>query len=222
MTLPETDSSEITVQDIERLVRGAAQHSDMTPDALLYVATALLIALRAPGDVLEIGTREGGSADLMLELMEQVGDQRFLVTVDPYGDKIYESADGAVLGLYGDRQYTAMREHLWPWPNHWHFLGTAEDWFQARPHLQRWENAVPRPLNRFCFVLHDGDHRAGSIIREVREALPTVSTGGLILVDNFDNEQNGDPVLEAFSPWHVARRDPGASQLIIRRGHGGH
>jgi hypothetical protein len=100
-----------------------ANASDTGPEFLLELARCAMLAPQgkdAP-PFLEIGTRSGGSALLMLKVLGAVYGALGirpprLFTVDPYGSRPYEG----VPHLYDDWHYGEMKKNLAPYANHIH------------------------------------------------------------------------------------------------------
>jgi hypothetical protein len=163
--------------DIQRVVGECAAHSDCpAPILFQYARLFQSVMQRTEGNVLEIGTRDGGSAKMWLDLLDP---PRFVMTVDPYGAKPYEG-----IQLYGHSHYLAAKRLLAPYPNHAHFLGTSLDFLERMKGWTYW-NLDEFPLAPLAFAFLDGEHTWEAVRAEV-EALTSgwMAPGGVVLVDN--------------------------------------
>lgn len=134
--------------------------------------------------VVEIGTRKGGSAMLFQEIIMGENPHRFLHTIDPYGGKPYTNGEEVVGGLYNDDLYEQMILDLGARRQQWtHWKMRSLDWIKMYPNIEFW--AGGRHLkDEFCFVYLDGDHADLTVKAELDFFLPR--TTGYILVDNAD------------------------------------
>src|SRR3989441_6248032 len=98
--------------------------SDTKSRFLLELARTVARAPRVPDPppLLEIGTRSGGSALLMLRGLNDVYPRGtphpLLLTVDPDGTPPHEGA----AFLYDERHYLAVKRNLAPPANHIHYM----------------------------------------------------------------------------------------------------
>ena len=139
-----------------------------------------------PPPLLEIGTRSGGSALLMLRVLNAVyshGTRRPLVlTVDPYGARPY---DGAPF-RYDETHYDAMKRALARYPNHIHYMMDSALFLDLLDRLYLWADGTQRPLDRFTGAYLDGSHNPDVVWREVTQLLPRIVPGGFLLIDDTD------------------------------------
>lgn len=139
-----------------------------------------------PPPLLEIGTRAGGSALLMLRILDLVypaGTKRPLVlTVDPYGTRPYEGAPF----VYDDRHYRAMKRTLASHANHIHYMMDSELFLALLDRLYLWLDGVRRSLSAFSLVYLDGSHDPDLVWGEIERLLPRVMPGGFLIVDDTD------------------------------------
>lgn len=164
------------------------QRSDTSSRFLLQLARAVASAPRSadPPPLLEIGTRSGGSALLMLRVLDAVyprGTRRPLVlTVDPYGARPYEGAPFR----YDETHYEAMKRALARYPRHIHYMMDSELFLDLLDRLYLWWDGARRPLDRFTGVYLDGSHAPDIVWREIEQLLPRVVPGGFLIVDDTD------------------------------------
>src|SRR5713226_2818726 len=122
------------------------RQSDTRSRFLLELARAVARAPRAPdaAPMLEIGTRSGGSALLMLRVLRMVyrglGPPPMVLTVDPYGARPYEGAPF----VYDERHYRAMKRNLAGYANHVHYMMDSELFVRELEHLYLWGGGVKR------------------------------------------------------------------------------
>lgn len=164
--------------------------SDTKSRFLLELARAVAAAPRASAGstappLLEIGTRSGGSALLMLRVLADVyrdGQPPFVLTVDPYGGRPYEGAPF----VYDERHYRAMKRALAPYANHVHYMMDSELFLRELDHLYLWADGAKRPIDRFTLVYLDGSHDPDIVWQEIVTLLPRVVPGGSLIVDDTD------------------------------------
>jgi predicted O-methyltransferase YrrM len=164
------------------------RQSDTRSRFLLELARAVARAPRAPdaAPLLEVGTRSGGSALLMLRVLRTVyrglGPPPMVLTVDPYGARPYEGAPF----VYDERHYRAMKRTLAGYANHVHYMMDSELFVRELEHLYLWGGGVKRPLDRFTLVYLDGSHDPEIVWFEIERLVPRVVPGGSLIVDDTD------------------------------------
>jgi predicted O-methyltransferase YrrM len=164
------------------------RQSDTRSRYLLELARSVASAPRAPdaAPLLEVGTRSGGSALLMLRVLRTVyrglGPPPMVLTVDPYGARPYEGAPF----VYDARHYRAMKRNLAGYPNHVHYMMDSELFVRELEHLYLWADGAKRPLDRFTLVYLDGSHDPEIVWFEIERLLPRVVPGGFLIVDDTD------------------------------------
>jgi predicted O-methyltransferase YrrM len=164
------------------------QRSDTRTRYLLELAAAVAACPRGadPPPIVEIGTRKGGSALLMLRILDAVypRDARrpLLLTVDPYGMRPYEGAPFS----YDERHYRAMKRALAGFANHIHYMMDSDQFLALLPNLALWMDGTLRPVDRFTLVYLDGSHDPAIVWREISALLPRIIPGGFLVVDDTD------------------------------------
>jgi len=135
---------------------------------------------------LEIGTRSGGSALLVLRVLRAIyrnrPDTPWLLTVDPYGRRPYEGAPF----VYDEAHYIAMKRALAGYGNHVHFLMESSDFIRTLDGLTLWRGGARRAVDHFTLVYLDGSHDPEIVWSEVQSLLPRVVPGGFLIVDDTD------------------------------------
>jgi methyltransferase family protein len=193
------------------------RRSDTKTRFLLELARAVARAPRgadAP-PFLEIGTRSGGSALLMLRVLHSVyGDAPapFVLTVDPYGARPYEGASF----VYDAPHYRAMKRALARYANHVHYMMDSELFLRELGALYLWVGGEKRRIERFTVVYLDGSHDPDIVWREIETLRPRVVPGGFLIVDDtdwFDGAVRRR--LDAAAPgWGVTLRHNGRQSLL--------
>ena len=164
------------------------QKSDTKTRFLLELARAVVATPRSadPPPFLEIGTRAGGSALLILRLLDLVyaptAPRPLVLTVDPYGSRPYEGAPFE----YDDRHYRAMKQALVGYANHIHYMMDSELFLRQLDQLYLWRAGARRPLDHFGLVYLDGSHDPTVVWAEIERLLPRVIAGGFLIVDDTD------------------------------------
>jgi predicted O-methyltransferase YrrM len=195
------------------------QKSDTRTQFLIELARAVVATPRAPAapPFLEIGTRSGGSALLILRLLELVYPRParlpLVLTVDPYGSLPYAGAPFQ----YDDRHYRAMKQALARYANHVHYMMDSELFLGQLDQLYVWRDGTRIAFNSFSLVYLDGSHDPPVVWAEIERLLPRVIPGGFLIID--DTDWFGGAVrqqLEAAAPrWPITMRHHG-KQTIIR------
>lgn len=206
------------------------KYSDHSNGLEEFYEKALRIALEAPEGVpfLEIGTREGGSALVLLKAIKDSRVSRPLITIDPYGSKPYilekdekhpelipegfklididhreDYYRGAALLL----AEVCFREKL----DHFHFHIESADFMKTFPEMKIWwEGKVID--QKFAFVYLDGEHNIAPVLNEIKWFLPKMINGGIIAIDDIEHlYDSGDDLLTRFiKESHVT---PGINRL---------
>jgi hypothetical protein len=204
---------------IEQTIARAQAWSFGDPDRIdAWVRQFVEAHQRFPGGLsLEIGTWKGGTALVLCEVLELLYHARsrpMLFTVDPYGDKPYDGGDSTEKpALFGNTDYVGMKDLLAPYPHHAHFYQTSTQFLQtvAGTGIYWWRGQA-RKIHQFTFALVDGEHSAAAIGAELAQLLPHMAPGGVVIVDNVDNDPETIPQLrhssiEAAHPhlkgWHA-------------------
>lgn len=171
---------------IRSVIQRARKHSDNGSDPeffRIFVKALQLVpkqTLQAP--FLEIGTRRGGTALLILELIRRRYNGAVLVTVDPYGDKAYDDKPYQ----YGSRFYSDMKRLLADYPNHIHYYLTSKEFIAVRKRISYWFRGRRGGFSKFSFIYLDGSHQPKTVKMEFSQLFPSLISGGIMLIDNTD------------------------------------
>ena len=143
-----------------------------------------------PGNVLEIGTAGGGSA---LCLMELVPDQEhFIVTVDPWGSKLYDTSGAR----YGENYQRGAMAALGYWADrthvNWHHCKmTAHQFLEGHAVDGCWYGGEWRQY-LFHTIFLDGEHTIKHVLSELHavHSQGMLAEHGVIFVDNANHPQD--------------------------------
>ena len=206
------------------------KYSDHQTGLEEFYEKALRVACEAPAGIpfLEIGTREGGSALVLLKAIKDSRVSRPLITVDPYGSKPYvlekdikhpetvpvgfdfRTLDQCEQFYRGAAWLLAdfcFREKL----DHFHFHIESADFMATYPMMKIWwEGKILE--QKFAFVYLDGEHNVAPVINELNWFLPRMVKDGIIAIDDIEHIYNsGDEMLtRVVKEAHVT---PGINRL---------
>lgn len=156
--------------------------------------------------VLEIGTRSGGTSLLFLRAIKESGKKdRFLITVDPYGEMFYVGRGDN----YGEKYYrTAMHkisEYCFENElNHIHFRLTSFQFFNIWNTCNFWHKEK-EIKNRFSFIYFDGDHSDRIVKKELRLFYHLIIDNGCFCIDDQDDINKYSDVITE-KPLHFSGR----------------
>lgn len=147
------------------------------------------------GMIIEFGTRLGGSAQRMIDIMQS----GVIVCVDPYGNIPYYDGRSGKQVRYdytNDMKNTAISslyEHVKGMDINLIFINLEDVEF-----FKRYSDGVPvynltkRLLNEYRLAFLDAGHRVDDIALEVEFLAPRMSYGGIIIVDDIDFLEFGE------------------------------
>lgn len=199
--------SVITV-DTRTIARRYAPHAGMALPGMEFVLHHCYEAHRQAIEdgrdsndlTIEVGSFRGQTALAILDLLQNTYTHRpppMLFTVDPYGSKPYESGDSSGAIDYGDDIYTSQKQRLAPYPNHAHFLMRSTDFFYCVVGTPYWMRGQRKLVERFRFVLLDGEHSTDVVMEEVNHIknFGLMASGGRVVIDNVDKDPTLIPKL---------------------------
>lgn len=198
-----------------------------------FYLTALQVSSEAPEGIpfLEIGTREGGTALVLLKAIKDSRVPRPLITVDPYGRKPYilekDLRDPASvpegyreLEVDHSEEYyrraacllaqTCLIEGL----DHFHFHIESGDFMETYPMMKVWWNQ--KVLDQtFAFVYLDGEHNVAPVVKELKWFIPRMINGGIISIDDIEHlyDSSDEFLTRIVKEAHVT---PGINRLYYR------
>ena len=183
----------------------AKYYSDHPEGFDFLYARALQKACHLPAGApfLEIGTRCGGSALLLLQAIRESGMTRPLITVDPYG-KAYHTK-GSTWEPIGEIYYREMqwllgtfcREHKL---DHFHFRLTSFDFFRVWDQGGIWLDGREINSQPLALAYVDGEHTEETVASELGWLRPRMARGGLIVIDDTENVKDSKDgiLIDAF------------------------
>ena len=168
--------------------------TDSSDYHVLTQAVAQVVADDVPGLLLEIGTRAGGSAKVIIDALTLFGiSERTLVCVDPWGNIEYAESDTSTKRL----DYTnAMRDQCLA-ELYAYALGKRVNVLvfplEDRQFFARFPDGVPvyrESLvveDKYALVFFDGPHSVTEVGAEVGFMLPRTPVGGVYVFDDIGN-----------------------------------
>jgi len=193
--------------------------SDTRSEFLLELARCAMLAPQGKdaAPFLEIGTRSGGSALLMLKVLSHVYGALGirppqLFTVDPYGSRPYEGKPY----IYDERHYGKMKKNLAPYTNHIHYMMDSELFLRGLGNMYLWTDGTRRGFNKFSLVYLDGSHDPTIVWSEILATLPRIVAGGFLIVDDtewFDYAVR-NKLDAAVKGWEVTMRHTEKQSII--------
>jgi hypothetical protein len=163
---------------------------------LLYRAAQAIKGVS--GMTLEIGLREGGGTETIIQACIDNEDIRIHLAIDPYGNISYAPNDRTLKRLdYTNR----MRDKILPYLYFWcaergvdfHFLNLEDTEFFARFQDGYPTYKVDKVLNtQYALVHFDGPHSAEIVLAETVFFEPRTPTGGVWVFDDVKDYKNED------------------------------
>lgn len=152
---------------------------------------AIKRAENVPGAFLEIGTRRGGSLQIIIDAAIATGQSRVFVSVDPYGHIPYNNGQGITRYDYTNEMKTRALADLY---NYAHVRGvnlitftlTDSDFFEYFAEGIPVYEIEKRIEDRFAFAFLDGPHDVKSILAEFDYLKNKTAPRAQIVVDNID------------------------------------
>lgn len=169
------------------------------------------------GAVVEIGTRRGGSAKIIIDALTQNGDtNRAMFCIDPYGNIPIEVSDKSIEmhKVVTDENkcirldYTnSMRNRIIPSLYYYAYqAGLNFTFFCLEDHefFIRYADGVPvynddmELINDYALVFFDGPHTNEAVKEELTFFLNRVNTGSVFVFDDlhvYDHDEEIEPIL---------------------------
>lgn len=166
-----------------------------------------------PGAVVEIGTRRGGSAKIIIDALKSQGDtDRSFFCIDPYGNIDYPETNKAIstfnphVKLQGDPQSTeivnmikhdydnSMRNRIIPSLYYYAYQAGLNFTFfclEDTEFFARYADGVPvynevkGLVNEYALVNFDGPHSDSALDQELEFFVPRVSIGSVFVFDDI-------------------------------------
>jgi cephalosporin hydroxylase len=202
-------------------------YSVLTTDSgayhILYNAAASIKDV--PGLVLEIGTRRGGSAKIIIDGLSSVGDRRTVICCDPYGNIAYNPTDSQI-GVRLDYTNNMRNETIPALLSYGYFKGMNMLFFNMEDteFMDRFANGVPiynqykTVEDKYALVFFDGPHDAPSIIKEVQHFAERSTVGSKFVFDDIAwyNHDAVEVELEKYGFQLVEKQEPKASYVRVK------
>lgn len=176
---------------MQKQVVDGSIHPDDKP-ILYFYQRALEVANNLPEDCwfAETGTRSGDTAIVLLRAINESGKKnRWLFTIDPYGDKPYETSTGVHTSFdYGEQHYRNALHSLskYAWENdllHCHYRMRSQEFKFMQDNVEFWfDHKKCEP--KYGFVYLDGEHAHKPVEEELAYFLPRLCSGGVIVIDD--------------------------------------
>ena len=194
------------------------------------------------GAFLEIGTRSGGSTEILLNEVEPGG---VVISIDPYGslpylafgvakgselqmadspDLIWQWCHGADSGLdYTNRRRTEAMVNLFEAAENLsaHFVPLP---FDDAEFMRRFPDGVPvyggghkLLVNMYGLVFLDGPHDTESVLLEIAFFVPRLAAGGEIVIDDWLPRHRRDAWDRIMDRWNLQMLDQSQAKLVLGR-----
>lgn len=168
-----------------------SQYSDHSAGFKYLYNRVLEVAKAIPVDIpfLEFGTRAGGSALLFLQAIKDSDINRPLITVDPYGLKLFKIGKNTTFDYKHDEGFqieasfqisSFCKEHnlsCWQYrlldTDFMKVWDTAEIWYKGK-----------LIENKFGFVYLDAEHDRDTVTMQLEWLKPRMIKNGLIVIDD--------------------------------------
>ena len=188
---------------VEALACQHAPHNGMDLPGMAYLlANAAQAHLDAPGGLsVEVGSFCGETSVALLELLGALykpGPVPYLFTVDPYGEKVYNSGDTLGMLDYTADHYTVLKARTLLYTQHTHFMLPGTMFFDLLIGAPYWVKGVEKRVGGFTFVFLDGEHDLATVKAELDLVRPHMRTGGRIVIDNVDKDPALIPYLRSI------------------------
>jgi hypothetical protein len=148
--------------------------------------------------ILEIGTRCGGTSLLFLKaILDSNKKERFLITVDPFGEMPYEKKPNN----YGEDLYRTSMYKISEYCfnnklNHAHFRLTSIQFFHTWKLFKFWHNGKLME-KEFSFIYFDGDHSDNVVNKELYLYYQFIIEQGVFCIDDqHDIEKYSNIIIE--------------------------
>jgi hypothetical protein len=144
------------------------------------------------GLVCEVGTREGGSLQIIINaLLDNSDTGRHVISVDPYGNIPYYGENGITRFDYTNDMKKRALKNLYAISENKDFNLVTLTLTDAQ-FFNRFADGVPvydreeRIIDKYAMVFLDADHSVEAVRNQVAFFLPRLCDGGFIIVDDVD------------------------------------
>lgn len=152
---------------------------------------AVRAAKDVPGLFLEIGTRRGGSLQIIIDAAIGSVQSRHVVSVDPYGDIPYDDGRNVTRYDYTNEMKKAALSDLYKYVhgkpiNLITFTLADEDFFHYFAAGVPIYDHERRLIAEYAFAFLDGPHSTQAVTNELMWLSPRMPAGGQVVIDNID------------------------------------
>jgi len=146
---------------------------------------------KIPGAVLEIGTRRGGSLEIIVNTLADNGDTgRLIVSVDPYGGIPFAISDGepvknAYTNLVRDLTIPKLFEFIIGKGFNFVFFNIEDTEF-----FKRFADGIPiydkekQIVSQYALTYVDGQHSTNAVTADTNFLVTRVPAGGIVVYDD--------------------------------------
>lgn len=137
----------------------------------------------------ETGTRSGHASILMLKAIKETNNNRWLFTIDPYGNKPYGHGKDIYTNFdYGEQHYRNAQYSLskYAFDNdllHYHYRLKSEEFEKVKSLTEFWHNGG-KVEPKYGFIYLDGEHTTKAVLKELEYFLPRMHPEGGIVIDD--------------------------------------
>lgn len=158
------------------------------------LADAVKSAKDVTGLICEIGTRLGGSMQIMIDAALESGQEnRHFISVDPYGHILYETGKpfGATRFDYTNEMKKKAMADIFKYvqgkpADFSHFCLTDTEFMVRFAYGVPTYNIEPKTINDYAVVYLDGPHDTASVLKECVFFAHRMEEGAMIVIDNID------------------------------------
>jgi predicted O-methyltransferase YrrM len=177
---------ELTDEELLENLKETMSYSDHSDGFVKLYREVYKLACNLDEDIpfIEIGSRTGGSAMLILRAIKDSGKRRPFYTVDCHGSDSTETSASPVAVDDWEKVYRQFMLNLSTYAfnekmNWIHFRMRSLDFLYTYETMTLYKG-----FNRFGFVYLDGDHRPEVVDKELFYFWPRIVSGGLVVVDD--------------------------------------
>lgn len=179
------------------------------------LADAVKSVKDVPGLILEIGTRKGGSMQIIIDaLLESGQENRHVLSVDPYGHIPYNTGNQFGITRYdytNDMKKKAMAD-LFAYVQEKPVNFIPVCWTDRAFIHYFMENGWPvydieeADIWQIAFAFLDGPHDTESVLYELRFLESYMPSGGMVVIDNIDYFDMDGILIRLIDVFDVIKR----------------
>ena len=158
---------------------------------VLYAAAAIIKGV--PGFTCEIGLRQGGGTEAIIQGFLDQKDNHIHIAIDPYGDIEYKTDDtkNASPWTYSNQEKRTYLPKIYKWASD-HNIDFLFFNMENTEFFKRFADGIPIYNkqkfieNRYALVYFDGQHMVNHISEEVKFFINKTSIGGMWIFDDTE------------------------------------